>query len=116
MDEGRNVAAQVEQRMQLDRSLGGTERRPWKQRQTQVDGGGIQSVYGVVQIDAEAVVAVQLARTPNEQCGQVLPDAPVASFVGIGQRRALYRRAEGHAVKLCLVRPQAGLDVAQTRA
>lgn len=61
MNEGRDVAAQIEQRMQLDRSLGGAERCPRKQRQTQVDSRGIQGVDGVVQVDAETVVAMELA-------------------------------------------------------
>ena len=116
VDEGGNVASQVEQRMQLDRRLGGAKWRPWKQRQTQVDGRGIQGVDGVVQVDAETVVAIQLARTPDEQGGQICPDAPVASLVGIGQRRTPDRRAKAHAVQLRLIGQQTGFDVAQALA
>ena len=43
MNEGWNIAAQIEQRMQLDCSLGRTKRRPWKQRQAQIDGRGIMA-------------------------------------------------------------------------
>jgi len=116
VDEGGDVAAQIQQGMQLDRRLGGAERRPWKQRQAQIDGRGIQGVDGVVQIDAKAVVAIQLACTPNEQGGQVRPDAPVAPFVGICQCRTFDWRAKAHAVKLGLVGQQTGFDVAQTLA
>lgn len=116
VDEGWNVAAQVEQRMQSDGCFGGTKRRPWKQRQAQVYGRGIQGVHGVVQIDAETLVAVQFARTTNEQCSQVGLDVPVAPFVGIGQRRTPDRRAKAHAVQLRLIRQQTGFDVAQTLA
>ena len=116
MNESRDIAAQVQQGMQLDRCLGGTKRRPWKQRQAQVDGRGIQCVDRVVQVDAEAVVAIQLARTPDKQRRQVCPDAPVASLVGIGQRRTPDRRAKAHAVQLRLVGQQTGFDVAQTLA
>ncbi len=116
VNEGRNVPAQVEQRMQLDRCLGRAKRSPWKKRQTQVYGRGIQGVYGVVQIDAKTVVAVQLARTTNQQCGQVCPDVPIASLVGIGQCRTSDRRTKAHAVQLRLIRQQTGFDVAQALA
>lgn len=106
MDESWNVAAQIQQGMQLDRRLGGAEWCPWKQRQTQVDGCGIQGVDGIVQVDTEAVVAVQLARMPDEQGGQVRPDAPVAPFVGIGQCRPSDRRTKAHAVQLRSIRQQ----------
>ena len=116
MDEGGDVAAQVEQGVQLYRSLGSTKWRPWKQRQAQVYGRRIQCINGAVQIDTEAVVAIQLARTSDEQGGQVLPYVPVASFVGIGQRRTFDWRAKAHAVQLRLIGQQAGFDVAQTLA
>src|SRR5208282_21428 len=41
MDEGRDVAAQVEQRVQLDRLLVRAKRRPREYRQAQIDGGRI---------------------------------------------------------------------------
>src|ERR1019366_5358162 len=114
MNEGWNIATQVEQRMQFDCSLGGAERRPWKQRKAQVYGRRIQRVNSVVEIDTKAVVAVQLARTSDEQRGQVLPNVPIAPFVGIGQRRAFYLRTKAHAVQLRLIRQQTGFDIAQT--
>jgi len=116
MNEGRNVAAQIQQGMQLDGGLGGTKRRPWKQRQAQIDGGGIQGVDGVVQVDAKAVVAVEFARTTDEQRRQVRPDTPVAPLVGIGQRRAFDGRTKAQAVQLGLIRQQTDFDVPQTLA
>jgi len=114
MNESRNIAAQIQQSVQLDRSLGCTKRRPWKQRQTQVYGRGIQRVDRAVQSDTKALVAIQFARPFDEQRGQVFPNMPVASFVGICQRRAPDRGAKAHAVQLRLVGQQAGFDVAQT--
>ena len=99
VDESRDVPAQIQQSMQLDRRLVGAERRPWEQRQAQVYGRGIQGVDGVVQIDAEVLVAIQLARPPNEQGCQVCPNAPVAPLVGIGQRRTSERCAKAHAIQ-----------------
>ncbi len=42
VDEGRDVAAQVEQRVQFDRRLGRAKGCPRKHRQAQIDGGRIQ--------------------------------------------------------------------------
>ena len=44
VDEGGDVAAQVDQRVQLDGRLGRTKRCPRKQRQAHIDRGGIQDV------------------------------------------------------------------------
>ena len=116
VDERWNVAAQVQQCMHLDRRFRRTKRCPWKKRQTQVDGRCIQSVDRVVEVDAEAVVAIQLARTTDKHHRQVFPDMPVASFVGVGQRRAFDWRAKAHPVKFFLVGQQTNFDVAQTLA
>ena len=116
MNEGWNVAAQIEQRMKFDCCLGGTKRRPWKQRQTQVDGRGIQGIHRIGKLYSKAVVAVEFASTSDEQRCQIRPDMPVATFVGIGQRRPFDGRAKTHAMQLRLVGKQASLYIAQTLA
>ena len=55
-DEWGNVAVQVEQSMHLDGGLAPAKIRPRKQRQAQVDGGRIQSVQALLQIDANRVI------------------------------------------------------------
>lgn len=116
VDESRNIAAQIQQGMQSDRRLAGAKQCPWKQRQAQVYGRRIQCVDRIGQIDTEAVVAIQFACTPDQQCSQVFPDVPVACFVGVGQCRTFDWRAETHAVQLRLVGQQAGFDISQTLA
>ena len=54
VDEGGDRAAQVQQRVQLDGRLGRAKRRPVEQAQAQVDGGGVQRIDGVVELDARA--------------------------------------------------------------
>lgn len=103
MDESGDIAAQIEQGMQLDGRFGRTEGCPWKQREVQVDGRGIQGVGGIVQLDTEAVVAIEPARPPYKQRLHVRPDTPIASFVGIGQCRAFDRGAKAHAIQFRLV-------------
>jgi len=87
--------------------------RPRKQRQAQIDGGRIQGVDGVAQIEAQALVDVKLARLGNQPLRQLRVNAPVARLVGIGQRRAPHRFVKTHVVELRGLRRQAGLDVAQ---
>ena len=86
---------------------------PLEQAQTQIDGAGVQRIDRVVQIDAQRIVGVEFARTPNQQGSQVRPDTPIARLVGVGQRGALDRRAKTHRVQLARIGRQAGLDIAQ---
>src|SRR5712691_8439378 len=44
VDEGGDVAAQIQQRVQLDGRLGQAERRPRKYRQTEIDGRGVECI------------------------------------------------------------------------
>src|SRR5206468_5182087 len=55
VDEGRDVAAQIEQRVQFDRRLGRAKGCPRKHRQTQIDGRGIQRVDRLLQIDTKGL-------------------------------------------------------------
>src|SRR5271170_1701551 len=56
VNKDRDIAAQVEQRMQFDRCFGAPKRRPWKDRQTQVDRRGVERVHRLFQIDAKGIV------------------------------------------------------------
>ena len=92
VDEGRDVAAQIQQRVQLDRRLGRAEGRPRKHRQAQIDGGRVQRVDGLLQIDPERLVGIQRPGDADQALGEVGVDAPVARCVGVGQRVARHRR------------------------
>ena len=116
VDEARDVAAQVDQRVQFDRRLGRSERCPREQRQTQVDRGGIERVDGVLEIHAEGLVEIEPARNANEVLRELGVDTPVARFVRVGQRAARHRSANPKVIELGRLRTQAGLDVAQTLA
>ena len=94
VDKSRDVATQIEQRVQLDRCLGRTKRRPRKHRQAQVDGGGIQGIDRLVQIDAERFVDIQRPRDTDQTLGEVGVNTPVANGIGIGQSIACHGRSE----------------------
>ena len=54
-----NVAVQVQQGVHLDSGLAPAKLRPRKQRRAQVDGGRIQSVQTLLQIDANRMAGMQ---------------------------------------------------------
>ena len=85
MDEGENIAAQIEQRMQLDGRLGRSEHGPGKYRQTQIDGGGVERVDSFLQIDTEGLLCIQPPGDADQALGEIGIDAPVARGIGIGQ-------------------------------
>ena len=88
VDEAGNVAAQVEQRMQLDRRFGRTKRSPRKYRKAQIDGGRIQCVDRLREIDAKRFVHVERPSYSDQALCEVGVDAPVSNRIRIGQRVA----------------------------
>lgn len=116
VDEAGNIAAQVEQRMQLDRCLGRTKRSPRKYRQTQIDGGRIQCVDRFRKIDCKRFVHVKRSGNPDQALRKIGIDAPISNGIGIGQRIARHRAAKAHVVELGRLTAQTGFDVPQTLA
>ena len=78
VDERWNVAAQVEECVHLDGSLGGTKTRPRKDAQAQVDGGRVECVGCLLQFSRKAVAGVKLSGGVDQAHGEVGVDAPVA--------------------------------------
>lgn len=108
MDKGRNVAPQIEQGVKLHGSLLFAKARPWKERQAQIDGGGIERINGMRQFQTEAVPGVKLARCLDQAEGKVLIDAPVAVFVGVGQCAFGNAATDAQMIQLGRMRAQAG--------
>src|ERR1700688_590186 len=86
VNEGGDVAAQIEQRMQLDGCLGRAEHSSRKYRQTQIDRRGVQRVDGFLEIDTEGLLRIQRSGDADQALGKIGIDVPVAHSVGIGQR------------------------------
>ena len=107
VDERRDVAAQVQERVQLDGRLGRAKRSPRKYRQAQVDGTGIQSIDRVFQIDAKGFPGIKTTGDGDERLGKVGVNAPVAALVGIGQSTARHPALDAHVVELARLRAQA---------
>ena len=77
MDKGGDIAAQVQQGMQFDGGFGLAEARPGEHGQTQVDGGGVEGIDGIIQFQPQVVVGIQGSGQANQGLGEVGVEAPV---------------------------------------
>lgn len=96
-----------------DCGLGALEAGPREQRQTQVDGAGVERVDGGFEIGVEGLVGVERTGDGDQSLRQIRPDAPVVRFVGVGQSRLRNAAAEAEMVEPRSQRAQADFDVAQ---
>ena len=115
-DDGGKVALEREQGVEFDGGLVPPERGLRKQRETKVNGGGVQRIGGGLEFKPERLIGVKRGGLPDEHLGEIGKDTPVAIFVGIGQRAAGGGLADAGVVKFGAERRQAGFDVAQTFA
>lgn len=115
-DEGRDIAPQIQERVQLDRRFGRAKRRPGKDRETQIDRGGIERVDGVLEIEPERLIGVKPPGCADQALRKVAVDAPIPRRVGIGQRVARNGAAKSQVIELGALHTQTRFDVAQALA
>jgi len=84
VDESLDVAAQIQQGVPLDRRLSGSKQRPREDRQTQIDGGGIQGIDDIVEAQSQVLVGRERLSDADQGVGKVGIHPPVAPFVGFG--------------------------------
>lgn len=111
-----DVAAQIQERVQLDGCFGRAKRCPRKHRHAQIDGAGIERVDRLLLIDAKGFRSIKGAGYSNERLCKLGIDVPVAHFVGISQRAARYPGLDPHVVQLARLGSQTRFDVAQALA
>jgi len=102
--------------VQLDGALAAAKLAPGEERQTQIDGGGVEGVHALAQLHPERFVAVEVAGHANQHLRKVGINPPVAKLVGVGEGGAGNSTSEAHVVKLGLLGAQTGFDVAETGA
>ena len=115
-DHGGKVALERQQGVEFDGGLVLSKRGPRKQRETEVNGGGVQRIGGGLEFEAEGFLGVERRGLLDENVGEVGEDAPVAIFVGISQRAAGGGLADAGVIEFRAEGREAGLDVAQTFA
>lgn len=109
-----NGASKIDLGVHLDAGLGLTEVSPREKRQRQIDRGGIQGIDRVVEFDAKILVDVEWPCLANETLGQVLPNPPVARFVGFGKCRSCDLLGEAKVIKSFGTSVETGGNVAQS--
>src|ERR1039457_3417886 len=115
-DDGGKVAVQRQQGVEFDGGLVPPKRGPRKQREAQVNGGGVQRVGGGLEFAAERFLGVERGGLPDQPLGEVGVDAPVALFVGVGQGAAGGGLTDAGVIEFRAEGRQTGFDVAQTFA
>ena len=113
-DEGRDTPPQVQKGMQFHSALVGSELGPREKGETQIDGGGVQSIGGLIQFDSEGIVSVEATSLANEDLGKVGIDSPISDLVGMSQGIARHISSEAHVIEFPLSRTQTCLDVSET--
>lgn len=103
--------------MKFDRRFCRTKQRPRKYGEAQIDRGSIECVDGIVEIEAQVLFGVERTSSADQSLGEIGVYAPIAAFVGFGQRVASDNRgSDTHVIELVLVCSQASLDIAKTLA
>ena len=108
-----DVAPEVQEGVELHRSLALAEGGPRERGEAEVDHCRIEGVDGVLQLDPEGLGRIELAGCRNHPLGEVGVDPPVAHLFGMGQGVAGDHAPEAHVVKLGRSHAEPGLDVPQ---
>ena len=84
-----------------------------EKRKTQIDGGGVQIIGGLIQFDSEGIVGVKATGLPNEDLGKVGIDSPISDLVGMSQSIARDVPSKAHVIEFPLSRTETCLDVSE---
>ena len=113
VDKTRNVAAQVEQRMEFHRGFASAELRPREQLQTKIDRGGIERIDRLIQLDSKGFLGIEPACLRDQEMGEIGINAPVALLIGLGQGIACDRTAKAQVIKFGFDGVENGFEIAE---
>ena len=113
---GGNGPSQVDLGMHLDARFGLPEVGPREECQREIDGGRIEGVDRVVEIQAEIFSGIQRPGLADESFCKILPDSPVALVVGVRESGLGNRLRESKMMQSRRPRIQTRGDVAQSLA
>src|SRR5664279_271967 len=115
-DDGGKVALESQQGVEFDGGLMLPKRGPRKEREAEVNGGRVQRIGGGLEFKTERLIGVERGGLLDEDLGEVGKNAPVAIFVGVGERAAGGGLADAGVIEFRAEGRQTGFDVAQTFA
>ena len=84
-DKTRDISAQVYQCVQFDGGLAFAKSRPGEQRKAKIDGGIIECVGRLLQVDSKAFLGILFPGDADQNLGEVRIDTPVSFLVCLGQ-------------------------------
>ena len=113
-DKRRDIGPQVQLGMHLDGTFVPAMLCPGKQRQAQIDDGGIQSVDRSFEIHGQRLTGVKSTCLVDQNQSDVAINFPVAQFVGFGQGVARDSRLHAGVIELGSHGSQTDFDIAQT--
>src|SRR5439155_23740765 len=116
IDEYRNGSLNIDHRMQFHPAVTITEGGPRKQRQTQIDRGGIQCVNGTVEIQSQIRIHIQRPRPFDQTMSEIRINPPIAILVRVGQCGTFDHRAKPGPIEMFLVCGQTYFNVTDTFA
>ncbi len=111
-----DVVAQVQQDVELHRSLSLLPASPGKQGQTQVDHRRVQGEQVRFQAQFERCIGVQPPRPPHQHRRHFRENTPIAMFVCVSQIRAGHPPADSQVIVPGRAPSEAGFDAAQSLA
>ena len=114
MDKRGDTAVQIQQRVQLHRGFILAKLRPWEQGKTQVDGGRVERIEGMVEFQPDRILGMKWSGDADQMLRKIGEDTPVVSFIGIGQSGARNLAAEAHVIEFAAHRSETRLNITQT--
>jgi len=112
-DDGGKVTLEGQQGVEFDGGLVLPEGGPRKEREAEVNGGGVQRIGGGLEFKTERLIGVKRGGLLDEDLGEVSKDTPVAFFVGVGQGAAGSGLTDAGVVEFRAEGCQTSFDVAQ---
>jgi hypothetical protein len=84
-DDGRDASMKIQEGMQFHSTFPFARGCPRKQRQTKIDGGGVQGIDRLIQLYAKGIFGIKASGPGNQNMGKACIDSPVSNLVGMGQ-------------------------------
>lgn len=115
-DKTRDAATEIKEGVQFDSRFASPKLGPRKEREAEIDGGGIESVDGLVQCESERLVDVEGAGLGNQDLGEVVKDPPVVNAIGVSKCASRNCPSKASVIAFTTDGLQAGDDVTQAFA
>jgi len=113
LDKRGDRAPQIQKSMELDGGLVFPEDGPGEKRKTKIDRCGVEGINRLLEFEPENIVGIKIASLMDQNLSEIGINAPVASFVGVGQRVPRNVASNSHVIKSIPHRTQTGADVAK---